>query len=163
MTKYLLFVSIIILGLSCNDQKASSSKTPEAKPKVATTKSYPRIPNELMMKVWDEGTMIDYLFHELPFSMSQNEQLSIRTNLTYISEEIVPDIPKSCKPIARQFYQVGSDILFEADIYFSEGCQFYVFIVDNKPTYANQMAPSGVAFFNNMISQAMKARDGVGQ
>jgi len=116
-----------------------------------------------MVKMWEEGQMIDYLFHELPFSMNQNEIASIRTNMTYISERALDKIPNNCKPIARQFYQVNGEIIFEGDVYFSEGCKFYVFHVDGKPKYGNYMSDSGIQFFTNMITQALQARQKMGQ
>ncbi len=114
------------------------------------------------MKVWNEGEMIDYLFHDLPFSMSQDEQISIQTNLTYLDQGLVYSIPKGCKPMARQFYQVGGEIILEGDIYHGNGCHFYVFHQNGKPVYANQMNDKGKTFFNNIVKQAMQARQNGG-
>ncbi len=124
----------------------------------STKAGYPSLTQELLMNIWDNGEMIDYIFHNLPFSMNQTELNSIRTNLTYIDPKPVSEIPTQCKPFARQFYQVGGDIILEADIYFSEGCQFYIFWENGKAKYANYMAESGVQFFNQMVKQAMEAR-----
>ena len=166
MLKYISFIIFIFSLAACNNDKAASAAKVDLAPKAAPVSSkpgYPRIPNELMLKMWEEGQMIDYLFHDLPFSMNQNELASIRTNMTYISEKALDKIPNNCKPIARQFYQVNGEIVFEADVYFTEGCRFYVFFVEGKAKYGNYMSDSGVQFFNNMISQAMKARQNVGQ
>ena len=147
---------------SCNNEKTQSAPS-AAVQKTATIAgdkalSLPIIPNEKLLDLWHNCQMIDYLFHDLPFSMSQDESASIQTNLTYIGPEPVTEIPANCKIMARQFYQVGGDITIEADIYFSEGCHFYIFYEKSKPIYANQMNETGIKFFNTMINQAMQAR-----
>ncbi len=163
---FLLLIGLLIS--SCKPEKNSiktKSALEKAPTKVVTSsgKTYPPLPQELGMKIWNEGEMIDYLFHNLPFSMSQDEQASIQTNMTYIAAEPVADIPSVCKPIARQFYQVGGDIILESDVYFSDGCMFYVFLVDGKEKYCNQMNAAGQQFFANIIQQAMSARQGMTQ
>ena len=169
---YIFGLSLFLL--SCGGDKSSSTNTADKPSKASNTVTatggaqikkalYPSLPNELGMKIWNEGEMIDYLFHNLPFSMSQDEQKSIQTNMTYIAPKLVYEIPSSCKPIARQFYQVGGDIILESDIYYSEGCYFYVFLEDGKEKYANQMTDSGKNFFDNIIKQASKASKQVGQ
>jgi len=166
-----IFVIITLIAslFSCKPDSASSVKQAPAQSSkksnvAATTKpGYPSLTQEALMNVWDNGEMIDYIFHNLPFSMNQTELQSIRTNLTYIDPKPVSEIPSHCKPFARQFYQVGGDIVLESDVYFSEGCQFYVFWEDGKAKYANYMADSGILFFNKMVEQAMQARQNAGQ
>lgn len=157
-----IYLVLILVAAACKTdtkKQPTATSTPSPQTKTSTqTPLYPKLPNKYLQVMWEQGQMIDYLFHELPFSMNQNESESIKTNLTYIDEAPVMAIPTGCKPIARQFYQVGGDIIFEADVYFDEQCQFYVFFVDNKPMYANQMSKSGQQFFTSMIRQAMQAR-----
>lgn len=167
-TFYSILTFSLLFLFGCGDKSATTKKADNVSSasKTQTVKSnysggtpiYPSIPHELGMKIWNEGEMIDYLFHNLPFSMSQDEPKSIQTNMTYIAPELVYEIPSQCKPIARQFYQVGGDIILEADVYYSEDCYFYVFLVDGKPQYANQMTDSGKFFFDNIIKQASQAR-----
>jgi len=165
MRLILCFLSVLLL--SCNGDKQATTKAPAKAEKTtvqtSSGKSFPSLPQALMMNIWDNGEMIDYIFHNLPFSMNQTELNSIRTNLTYIDPKPVNDIPSNCKPFARQFYQVGGNIILEADIYFSEGCKFYVFVEDGKEKYANYMAESGENFFNQMVQQAMQARQNAAQ
>ena len=146
---------------SCKSDKAvtASKAVTNAVATVPMKAKLPILPKDLVMRVWNEVDLLDYIFHNLPFSMNQNEQASIRTNLTYFSEEPV-DRPVGCKPISRQFYQVSGDIFMEADVYFDDNCKFYVFIIDGKEKYANKMSPEGITFFTNMISQALKASKG---
>jgi len=93
--------------------------------------------------------------------MNQSEQASIRTNLTYIGQQVQPNIPAGCKPMARQDYQINGEFVAEADIYFDDQCQFYVFNIDGKK-YANVMSQEGKTFFTTMISKAMNARQQMG-
>jgi len=120
------------------------------------------IPQATVMKMWDECTYIDYIFHNLPFSMSQDQQESIRTNLSYISTEPQAFIPAQCKPMGRQFFHVNGEIVMEADVYLSVPCKFYVFVENEKPVFANKMTPAGEQFFSNMFSQARPASNPYG-
>ncbi len=166
MKHTLTLILFILLSTACNqDPKKSTAATTKttATATQAQTPLLPKLPNSYLQQMWENGQMIDYLFHDLPFSMNQNEPASIKTNLTYIDEAPVMRIPDGCKPMARQFYQVGGDIIFEADVYFNEQCTFYVFFVDGKPKYANQMSESGRQFFTSMIRQAMKASGNLNQ
>ena len=165
----LIILSLGVLICACKD--ASTDKKQNAAEEVAEVKQadqfkngfpYKSIPQEMVMKVWNEVDMLDYIFHDLPFSMNQTEQASIRTNAGYIGREAKPYIPVDCKPIARQFYQTQGDIWLEADIYFTAECQFYVFFVDGKPSYANVMSEAGKQFFGTMINQALDASKAAG-
>jgi len=168
MKKYLaLFCSFFIMAFySCKSDQGSNTTSQE---KVAVTSQansgpqFESIPQDIMMRVWNEVDLLDYIFHNLPFSMSQDEQASIRSNVGYIAQETQTNIPEGCRPIARQFYQTAGDIFLEADIYFDENCQFYVFFIDGKASYANKMSPSGVSFFKTMISKALNASQSGGQ
>lgn len=167
--KYIISIflfSFLILG--CKEPTtttATQTKTNQEQ----TDKKYknydpiPSIPQAEVMKMWDECTLIDYIFHDLPFSMSQNEQGSIRANLNYISKEPVNHIPVECKAIGRQFFQVGGDIYMEADVYLGEGCKFYVFVENEKPKYANYMTEDGEKFFKTMFDQASGAHPNAGK
>jgi len=162
----LLYAGALFLLFSCGGDIASKQAAPvPSKTATATIQGQPllpRIPNDLRLKMWNEGEIIDYIFHDLPFSMNQNEQASIRTNITYIGDKPVTVLPKGCKPMARQFYQANGVIVYEADVYFDDNCQFYVFYVDGQAKYANQMDETGKQFFTNMITQAMQARQKIG-
>ncbi len=111
------------------------------------------IPKATIRGLWNTCTYIDYIFHDLPFSMSQDETESIQANLNYISGEAQAYIPNGCKAIARQMFHVGGDIVLEADVYLSDVCQFYVFVENEKPVYANKMSPSALQFFSTMFSR----------
>ncbi len=158
-----IIILSLFLFISCkgDQSKGPAKAAPSPAPAVSSVEmkpGFPSLPQNVLMNIWDNGQMIDYIFHDLPFSMNQTELNSIRTNLTYIDPKPVDSYPATCKPFARQFYQVGGDIVLEADIYFSEGCKFYVFVEGGKAKYANYMAEAGTNFFNQMVKQAMEAR-----
>jgi len=157
--KNLLALLILLFGLSCQNQKTENPSSAHTAPvvKQPVAAQFEMLPNDMIMKLWNECTLIDYIFHTLPFSMNQSEQASIRTNLTYIGQTVQPNIPPGCKPMARQFYQINGEFVCEADVYYDDKCQFYVFYVGDKK-YANVMSPDGQSFFNTMISKAMNAR-----
>jgi len=156
----------LFLTLSgCQNSNKTDSQAAEKKQieqSQTQTPQFESITQELMLKVWNEVDLLDYIFHDLPFSMSQNEQPSIRSNVAYIGQEAQPFIPQGCKPIARQFYQTEGDIFLEADIYFGEHCKFYVFFIDGKAVYANKMSNEGILFFQTMITKALKASKSIG-
>ncbi|MBT8233629.1 MAG: hypothetical protein HKO66_16940 [Saprospiraceae bacterium] len=152
---------ILLMGILITSCKNESKEQPKSKTKEAV--GYEMLPADILRKMWNEAESLDYIFHHLPFSMNQTEKPSIQANMTYIEQAPQPNVPQGCTPAARQFYQVNGNIELEADIYFSEGCYFYVFIIDGKPKYANKMSEAGKNFFNTMINKAKEATQGAGQ
>ena len=153
-----LLVTVFLFGsLGCKNPETKEVKA-EVKKVASPAGQFERLPKEIMLTLFNNVEMLDYIFHDLPFSMSQDEKESIQTNVSYIGQKAQPNIPPGCKPMARQFYQINGEIEYEADIYFSESCYFYVFYVNGKATYANVMSEAGRNFFNTMISKALNAR-----
>lgn len=160
--RYIILLISILFVLGCGGEKQVQPQQP-VEVQAPPVAGFKPIPNDLLMNVWNNGEMIDYIFHEPSFSMNQNELNSIRANLTYVSGQGLSSIPAGCKPRARQFFQVGGDIVLEADIYLDQKCQFYVFFIDGKAAYGNHMTPEGAEFFGNMVKQAMLTRQGIQQ
>ncbi len=170
---HLLILATSLIFLSCGGD-AAKAKAPASTPKTAKapgppnrTKKLPKnsveltsVPPDIIRDLWNNCTYIDYIFHTLPFSMSQDEQTSIRANLSYIAGEAQPYIPGDCKSIARQMFHINGEIVLEADVYLSETCQFYVFVENEKPVYANKMTPEALEFFSSMFNQANKKQPG---
>ncbi len=151
----LIYLCVFLIFGSCN-QSGNSKPTKEV-PKAI----YPVLPAELHQSLFNKVDYIDFIFHDYPFSMSQSEKQSIQTNISYIGREPVFDIPASCKPIARSFFQIEGEIILEADIYYSEACYFYVFVQDGKAKYANNMSQSGIGFYKNILAQAVNTAKGI--
>lgn len=162
----ILLTALIFMGCGNNSAETNTAnannptankaqtKTAAAPSGMKNSVALQSIPKSTIMGLWNNCTYIDYIFHDLPFSMSQDEKESIQANLNYISSEVQAYIPNNCKPIARQMFHVGGDIVLEADVYLSDVCQFYVFVEDEKPAYANKMSPSALQFFSTMFSKA---------
>jgi len=121
--------------------------------KTTAVESLPSIPVEIMQTLFDQVNHVDYLFYESNFSMSMDSKASIQQTLTHVSEK-VPVLNKNCKSIGRIFYEIDGNIEIEAEIYFSDQCQHFVFMKDNKRIYANNLTPEGVAHFKNIFKQA---------
>lgn len=157
---YLLFLIGLVSIVSCNsksEQKATSTTTPAITPVAEDLgPEIPGVPEEVLLKLFEECTFIDYIFHKLPFSLSQNEDKSIKQNISFIDyARPLKHIPKNCKPIARKFYQIKGEIVYEADMYLDKDCKFYVFIdKSNKPIYANYMTEAGIKFYAGIAQQA---------
>lgn len=156
MLSRLLFLASCLLFLCyCGNNNSASSNstnktTPTASASAAATASYPSIPVERLEYLWNNASYMDVVFYELPVSMNQSTLESIRTTLAHIAEE-VPAISPNCKSIGRIFFQVGPKNVESAEIYFQPGCTFYLWLENDKPTYANQMTEDGVAFYNNIF------------
>ncbi len=166
----LLHVGIMSCGGDTSAKNSESSNIPNstASEKVETITGqsgnpFQSIPGDKMRNLWENCELIDYIFYELPFSMNQSEKSGIQSTIAQVSTMAQQSYPANCKPIARQMFQVGGEIVLEAEVFFSPECQFFVFLEDNKPKYANQMTPQGAEFFGNIINQAMKTRTNIGQ
>ncbi len=141
-----------------SDKSESTSKT-AAETVIASGPIVPGIPGELMSKLLNECTGIDYVFHNMPFSLNQDEKPSIIQNIGFIDiNRPVGSIPADCKPIGRKFYKINADVTYDADVYLSGKCRFYVFVgKDNKPMYANYMTDAAVQFYANTAQQAKQS------
>ena len=155
MKKILFGLAFVGLFISCkSDTKKAPPKTEETQ-SLSSTKfgDVAALPQETLKKLFDEATYIDYIFYDLPFSVSQDDQPSIHANLNLISPEKMGPISSSCKALGREFFHIGGDIALEAEIYFQEGCYGYVFYKGNKLMYANKISAAGMKFYGNMVAQ----------
>lgn len=166
MNKYVLVLCLAVAAWACQggqaDQAANAnpSSTPapaaEANSANATppagTATYPSITKEMVEMLWEKCDYVDFVFYYLNFSMSQKVQNSIRQTIAHISST-VPQIDPNCKPIGRLFFQSEGQNIAEADIFYSNGCAYYIFYEDGQYAYANQMLPQGSKFYDNIFQQ----------
>ncbi len=159
---YLIAIIGVFTLISCGEANETAKKTNANKTSqpvaakstgVKNKVALESVPRATILDLWNNCTYIDYIFHDLPFSMSQDEKESIQANLNYIATEPQEYIPNNCKPIARQMFHVGGDIVLECDVYLSDQCQFYVFVENEKPKYANKMTQEALKFFGTMFSK----------
>ena len=154
------FFSTLILAtlfLACNNATSNQKEDAPAQEPAATQQavapSLPGLPIEKLQDLWNRCDFIDIVFYDLPISMSMDEKSSIQALLRQIAADPAPQ-PPNCKPAGRVSYQVEGENELEADIYFNQGCTYYVFLEDGKPAYANLMMPEGIYYFNSTIQQA---------
>ena len=102
---------------------------------------------------------IDFILYNYDFSISQNQKSQIIGTLQQIGPPL-SEIPSNCNSIGRIFFQSKGENIAEADIYFSEGCTYYYFLEDNKPTYAHQLSNNGILFYNQIFQQFNQQRKG---
>lgn len=99
---------------------------------------------------------IDYIFYDLPISISQSEKNAIMTNVNFMSQETVGTVSIACKPMGRKFYHVNGEIVMEANVYLDpvNGCYFYEFLENEKPISANKISKDGVNFYANVFKSS---------
>lgn len=161
MTKYLKLFGILLIftAISCKSGQENQLNNKHNAPAVAeetNTPEIPGVPEEVLIKLFNECDYVDYIFHKLPFSLSQNEDPSIKQSISFIDfERPLKRIPKGCKPDARKFFHIKGQIVYDVDVYLLNGCHFYVFVDQKgKPIYANYMTETGVNYYNGIINQA---------
>lgn len=164
MARIILVITLSFFMMACEGcQKGTSSTTDTAvttpapaetpaAPATAASATYPSIAGETVKMLWDKCDYIDFVFYYLNFSMSQKVQNSIRATIAQISTA-VPEIDPNCQPIGRIFFQAEGVNIMEADIFYSNGCAYYIFYEDGKYAYANQMLPTAEKFYDNIFKQ----------
>jgi hypothetical protein len=161
MNRY-FFIALLLTGIlySCGSDGSADSQNDTTEPAtnpVAEVPSYPSVPADTIKALFNECDYIDYVFYYTNFSVSQKEQRDIQTAITYIASE-TPEINPNCKPVGRIFYQVEGENRVEADLYFSQGCMYYLFYEDGKPAYANRIMPNGISFYTKIFQRAPSAQ-----
>lgn len=160
------FLSAILFSCKSESTKQESSSTDSTETQVtansnkplaaATDIHYPSLTNDIMKNLAANCDYIDYIFYDLPISISQDNKKAIISNLNFLSREVPSIMPSACKPMGRKFFHIDGEIILEADVYFNqdEGCFFYVFYENGKKTYANKISSDGVNFYLNVFGQA---------
>lgn len=121
----------------------------------ASQATYPSISIDRLEYLWNNANYMDVVFYELPVSLNQSTPEQIRSTIAHISEK-PPIIDPNCKAVGRIFFQVDGVNVEEADIYFQNGCTFYLWLKDGKPTHANTFTQAGIDFYNNIYAQVQQ-------
>ncbi|MFZ2900946.1 MAG: hypothetical protein WA004_20100 [Saprospiraceae bacterium] len=146
-----LVLAVIFQG--CGQDKPTQQPPPATSAAQPASATLPSIPKEKLEFLWNNCDNIDYVFYELPISMNVDNPDAIKNALTHVASEPAPMLPQ-CKAIGRVFYLVKGENVVIADMYFSEGCTYYVFLENDKPVYANYLTPQAVQYFNSVFSQS---------
>lgn len=84
--------------------------------------------------------------------MSLDEKASIQNTFAQVSQLPATVNPNCGKQgIARITYQIKGEIVAESEMFFSDGCKYFVFYEEGKPKYSNQITPQGVEYLTNLF------------
>ncbi len=147
-----ILAGALISSYSCKPENAEIKKFQQLT-SVKQLQSKEGITAEIVSIIVDSCSHVDMFFNDYPVSMSQNEKNSIISDLTYISTDAIVEIPVQCKPVGRKVYNGNGEVLIEADLYFSEGCYFMVFIKDEQALFGNKMNQQGIIFYERLLTQ----------
>jgi hypothetical protein len=164
----ILFAAIFgIAWTSCKKEAETKEETPsghvqlgddlsQTNPSATSSTGLGSINIEAMRDLWENCDAIDLIFYKTNFSMSQNEKAAIQNTIGFIGPGAVAHNP-NCKPVARMSFQVKGEIRQEADVYIDEGCQYVLWMKDNKPVYINPISPQGAMFFQQIVTRGQDA------
>jgi hypothetical protein len=154
----ILTVMFIVTLFQCqpsakaDSAEASAGSTEQAAATAPEVTKYPSITQEKMMYLYDNCDYVDFVLYNTNFSMSQGDQAAIRATLAGVSTQAA-QLPSTCQPVGRVFFQVDGVNVEEADLFFGGQCLAYVFYQDGKYAYGNQMTQSGLDFYQKIFSQ----------
>ena len=152
---FLISACLITVSASCKSE--AKTETSEQVPAAPAPPTYPALGNEAIGTLYSQADKVDIIFYDLPISVNQDNPASVKNTVLYVSPA-APNITGNCKPLGRLTWLQQGTILREADVYCDTGCEYLLFMQDNKPLAANAMGPAGVAFFKNIISQVEKQK-----
>ena len=143
-----IIVSLLSVFFSCghSDNKTTTTATQQ------TATALPSISFEEMKEMYEQCDFIDFIFYQFDFSMSVNAKTNIQKIVGFVAPEI-PTINPNCQPTGRIFFQKNGETMIEADMYFNDICQYFIFFKDGKQVYANSMSPQGKVYFNTVFSR----------
>jgi hypothetical protein len=148
----LLFFVLLFLFSSCSPSKKDKPEQAEANKNVS---SYPALRNEEITRLYSIAEKVDIIFYNLPMSVNQDDAASAKNTVLYIAPAPAI-ITHSCKPLGRLSWLSQGVIVREADIFSDTGCQYLLFMVDNKPVAANALSESGIQFFQQILTQVQQ-------
>jgi hypothetical protein len=153
-------VCLLILSWSCKPEKSEEqTETAVAAPAAPAPPAYPPLGNQVVAQLYADADKVDIIFYNLPISVNQEDPASVKNTVLYVAPAS-PNITATCQPLGRLTWMAKGSIIKEADIYCEEGCQYLLFIENNKPVAANALQQAGVDFFKNIISQVEKQKNG---
>ncbi len=152
---------VLLVFFSCKGEKGGEQAVENQnveKAVVANSQIPPAIPSEILIDMYENCDYIDFIFPNLPFSISQEEKASIQQTLRHINNVQPSNFNPSCPYFAQQIFQENGEIVLDAKIFFQEGCTYYLFYEDGLAKYSASFTTEGVAFYNNILAEAEKIR-----
>lgn len=148
----LFLLPAFLLTSACQSKKNSEATEANAEEKKIIDLKLPFLSSEEVNKLYATAEKVDMIFYELPISVNQEEEASVKNTVLYIVPAS-PRVTAQCKPLGRLAWLADGVILREADVFVGEGCQYLLFMENNQPAWANAIAPEAIQFFNNITSQ----------
>ena len=145
----LYLLMIICLVVQC---KTEQKQDVPVSPKLESVNELPPIPASEFQDIFTNSNYVDYSFYNQPFSMSYDNQTSIRSVLKWVGEDAPTNI-SNCVPLCRMIFLKDGNIMIEAEIYISAGCAHYIWYVDNQKKYSNVMAAKGKQHYTQIVNQ----------
>ena len=159
--RILILMLPLFLVFSCNNKTENKSndrdnskantaiKKKNTKPEEVTR--YRPLPKHIYDQIYKYADYLDVMFEDLDFSMSQDNNASIRSFLSNINIRRTPAVKSSCKPMGHVVFLKKGNPIIEADFFHSPGCYYFLFFDEmGKPIFANSMTDSGINFFENI-------------
>jgi len=153
----LLLLLTLFLFSSCGGE--TEEKKGMDKDKLWATKSnevkvstLPSVTFEEMNALYEGCDFIDIIFYNVEFSMSVNNKSNIQKMVGFVSTDVAQVNPV-CKAMGRLFFQKNGELMMEADMYYDDQCQYFVFQKNGKNAYANYITTEGQAYFAKIFSQ----------
>ena len=152
MKSYTAGIFIIWMALMVSCKQKSQDVNPTTEQSNTSNFILPPLPLEQQSYLFENVEGIDYIFNDLPFSVSQADKPSIQANIAGISREGVE--PLNCSPMGRMFFQVKGEIVLEADVYYTPPqCVYYVYFEEGKAKYANKMTANNASFYQQFLDR----------
>lgn len=153
MKKLLFFGILIAFTLSCEEAKQNKENPVLPIANSEGLQILPSLPQENIEGLLNNTDYIDLIFHAYGKSINLNEKIGIQNTIRHITNTPQPEI--SCAaPFCKVIYYKMPNKLLEGEIHYGNGCAYFVFPdAEGKPQYANKLSPSGIAFFNDLITK----------
>ena len=160
MKRYFFIISFSLALFACKQEKPGGPPHPAGHTAChcgsGPAQVLPSVPLSTLQMLFTECDHVDYIFYDLPMSMSVDEKPSIQNALRFIAEDPASIRPE-CKATGRVSYHVKGNIILEADFYFSNNCTYFIFYRGKEKAYGNLMTENGVVYFKNLIEKGLKA------
>lgn len=160
--KYHIFLFLMCCGMLSCKEKANPS-TDSFHPTIAVSsvnsdfKNLYPITADSIYHLYTHVDFIDFIFYDLPVSISANDVNSLKKHIQAI-DDVRPVSIDRCALIGRMFVHEKGQIIAEADIYVeSSKCYYFVFHTNDKPSYVNGMTMTGRMFFDGLLQRYRKS------
>lgn len=151
---YFLFVSLLVLSCKNTDTKSTSDQVAVQNQGIIP----PAIPAADLIYLFENCTFIDFIFANLPFSMSQEDKASIQQTIRHIVPVAPTQINPECQHLVELLFQVEGEIINEVKIFFQPECTYYLFYKNGVAVYSASFNEQGINFFNNILQQVGQTR-----